>query len=154
MLDAGWREEGMLSVLNRRSQRDDRSRMEDECRRCDHVGTAAKAGVARGLGLIVIIVLTRNPGRDVALVRLQQIAGEHFYCHKEQQKHGRKPKKLGQDLHHPHFATGTGQIDLLSFLLRLFSKSSSESEGTSNADAFHCASCFMPLRWPDGVTCP
>ena len=105
MLDAGGREERRPRVLRRRSGSDDRFRIEGEYRCCDHVSTAAKAGVAGRLRFIVILIRTRSFGRDVALVRLQQIAGEHFRCHEEQQKHRRKPEQQGQDLHHPHSAT-------------------------------------------------
>ena len=80
--------------------------MENEYRRCDHVRTAAQACIARGLGGLVILVVTRNLGRDVAFIRLQQIAGEHLHCHEEQQEHRREAKWLVQDLHHPYFGTG------------------------------------------------
>ena len=105
MFNTGRLEERMQNDLLRRSLRDSRPRMEDECRRCDHVGAAAQAGVARGLGSIMILVLTRNLRRNVAAVRLQQIAGKHLRCHEEQQKHRRDAKQLGQDPHHSHFAT-------------------------------------------------
>ena len=84
MLDAGRREEKTQGELYWRSLRDDGSRMEDECPRCHHVRAAAQACIARRLGGIVILVVTRNLGRDVAFIRLQQIAGEHLHCHEEQ----------------------------------------------------------------------
>ena len=106
MLDVGGRDEKTQGDLHWRSLRDDGPRMEDEHPSCDHVRAAAQAGVAGRLWGIVILVATRNLGRDVAFIRLQQVAGEHLHCHEEQQKHRRGAKQLGQDLHHPYFDTG------------------------------------------------
>lgn len=95
MLDAGRQEEGPQRDLDARSRRNDWSGMEDKRLRYNHMRTAAETGIARGLGLIGMLVLSGNLGRDIALIRLEQVAGEYLHRHKEQHKHRCELKQLG-----------------------------------------------------------
>ena len=120
MLDIGRRDEKTQGDLYWRSLRDDGRGTEDEHPSRDHVRAAAQAGVAGRLWGIVILVVTRNLGRDVAFIRLQQIAREHLPRHEEQQKHRRGAKQLGQDLHHSYFDTGGMEAYKLLNLMCIF----------------------------------
>jgi hypothetical protein len=81
------------------------SRFEDQRLRHRHMLAAAQTIVTRSI--TGIPVRARRLRRDIAVVGMQNVAGNHLRCHEEQEGHRREVKRLGQDSHSLHDATST-----------------------------------------------
>lgn len=105
MVNTGGSDKWLLDHFFGERCDDGLSRFEDQRLRHRHMLAAAQTIVTRSITGIPVRALRLR--RDIAVVGMQNVAGNYFRRHKEQQEHRGGVKRPGQDSHSLNDATST-----------------------------------------------